>query len=151
MGKTFKKSSPKPWGTQLLAPHIEEEVYLSRHKFVKARVHPPQTFKTYRTCFATRHKAPEQIHKLLFRDTFSQRTVIPFHLSRSICICMYIVWPFYSIIEPCSICFHFTVTAHRFIPKWFFNSILCICQKQWNITYNISHYARKCMHILLLG
>ena len=49
----------------------EEEVYLPRHRFVKARGHPPQTLQKYRIAFATSHKAPEQIHKLLLRDTFS--------------------------------------------------------------------------------
>ena len=44
----------------------EEEVYLPRHRFVKARGHPPQTLQKYRIAFATSHKAPEQIHKLLF-------------------------------------------------------------------------------------
>ena len=42
------------------------EVYLPRHRFVKARGHPPQTLQKYRIAFATSHKAPEQIHKLLF-------------------------------------------------------------------------------------
>ena len=43
----------------------EEEVYLPRHRFVKARGHPPQTLQKYRIAFSTSHKAPEQIHKLL--------------------------------------------------------------------------------------
>ena len=44
----------------------EEEVYLPRHRFVKARGHPPHTLQKYQIAFATSHKAPEQIHKLLF-------------------------------------------------------------------------------------
>ena len=44
----------------------EEEVYLPRYRFVKARGHPPQTLQKYRIAFATSHKAPEKIHKLLF-------------------------------------------------------------------------------------
>ena len=44
----------------------EAEVYLPRHRFVKAQGPPPQTLQKYRIAFATSHKAPKQIHKLLF-------------------------------------------------------------------------------------
>ena len=102
-------SQPPPWQPLMWAYRgrlstikiEEEEVYLPRHMFVKARGHPSQTLQKYRITFASSHKAPEQIHKLLFRNSFLQRTVYPFLLSFSICICMYIVLPFYSIIEPC--------------------------------------------------
>ena len=40
-----------------------EEFYLPRHRFVKARGHPPQTLQKYRIAFA---KSRKQIHKLLF-------------------------------------------------------------------------------------
>ena len=62
----IKKIDPdfKPY--LFYAGTLEEEVYLPRHRFVKARGHPPQTLQKYRIAFATSHKAPEQIHKLLF-------------------------------------------------------------------------------------
>ena len=44
---------------------IEEEVYLPRHRFVKARGHPPQTLQKYRIAFATSHDRTELFH---FRD-----------------------------------------------------------------------------------
>ena len=57
---------------------VEEEVYLPRHRFVKARGHPPQTLQKYRIAFATSHKAPEQIHKLLFLRYFFAADSVPF-------------------------------------------------------------------------
>ena len=63
--KTCLKQRHQSW-TSYSIEEEEEEVYLPRHRFVKARGHPPQTLQKYRIAFATSHKAPEQIHKLLF-------------------------------------------------------------------------------------